>query len=526
VSIIATGDDTTGADGTHGRPANRRLCYLLIMKVLFIYANRFGTYMLPPAIGILSSVLKRGGHETRLFDTTDYAHIEGFSEGADDTKVDRLMVRPSTRPDELTLKTSDCFDDLELVAEDYRPDLIAVSTTEDMFRLSLALLRRIRRFNIPTIAGGVFPTFAPTLALAQPEIDIVCVGEGEDALLELCNRLSAGKRYHDIPNLWARDENGKVCSNPTRMVDLSRNPLIDISIFDESRYYRPMMGKYYRMFPVETHRGCPYTCAFCNSPSQMRLYKESEGQNFLRRKTFKQLEQELLFYRDSMKAEFLYFWADTFFSWSATDFDEFCEMYRGVGLPFWCQTRPETITEHRLEKLQEIGCARMSLGIEHGNEDFRAKWLSRRVNNKVLIEKFRIMRDSGLSYSVNNIVGFPHETLELAMDTVELNRAISADDAMVYHFTPFAGTPLRSECEKLGYITKADVVESNIVGNSMLDMPQFPKHEISGFIKTFNMLVRFRKNRWPEIRRAAYEDEPSREQYAQLRSEYQSTFFA
>jgi len=496
------------------------------MKILFVYANRFGTYMLPPAIGILSSVLKGGGHETRLFDTTDYAHIEGFSEDADDAKVDRLMVRPSKRPDELPLKTSDCFHDLELEVEDYQPDLIAVSTTEDMFRLSLALLRRIRRFNVPTIAGGVFPTFASSLALAQPEIDMVCKGEGEDALLELCNRMGSGKHYHDIPNLWVKDENGNVHSNPTRMVDLSKNPLIDISIFDESRYYRPMMGKYYRMFPVETHRGCPYTCAFCNSPSQMKLYKDSEGKNFLRRKTFKQLERELLFYRDSMKAEFLYFWADTFFSWSATEFDEFCEMYKEIGLPFWCQTRPETITEHRLEKLQGIGCVRMSLGIEHGNEDFRAKWLNRRVKNKVMIEKFRIVKDSGLSYSVNNIVGFPHETLELAMDTVKLNRAISADDAMVYHFTPFAGTPLRNECERLGYIAKDDVVESNIVGNSMLDMPQFPKNEIGSFIKVFNMLVRFPTSRWPEVQQAAHENESSREKYEQLRREYQSSFFA
>jgi len=495
------------------------------MKVLFLYPNRHGTYMLPPAIGILSSVLTQAGHHTRLFDTTEYAHIDGFAEGADQSKVDRLMVRPSQRPDHITLKESNCFQDLQSVVESYQPDLIAVSTTEDMFRLSVALLKSIRKHGILTIAGGVFPTFSPELTLSYPEIDIVCKGEGEDALLELCHRIENDRPHSDIANLWTKNEEGEIRSNPTKMVDLSRNPLIDVSIFEESRFYRPMMGQYYRMFPVETHRGCPFTCAFCNSPSQMKLYREAEGKNYLRRKTFQQLEEELVHYRDNMQAEFLYFWADTFFSWTAKDFDEFCEMYRGIGLPFWCQTRPETITEPRLKKLQDVGCARMSLGIEHGNEKFRAQWLSRRIKNRVMVEKFEILKASGLSFSVNNIVGFPHETLELAMDTVELNRQISADDTMVYHFTPFAGTPLRAECERLGYITKNDIVESNIVSNSMLDMPQFPKPQISSFIKTFNMLVRFPKSKWPDVQMAGGESENSKRMYKDLRGEYQNLYY-
>ena len=34
-----------------------------------------------------------------------------------------------------------------------------------------------------------------------------------------------------------------------------------------------MAGRVYKMYPVETIRGCPYTCKFCNSPDQMKLYK-------------------------------------------------------------------------------------------------------------------------------------------------------------------------------------------------------------------------------------------------------------
>ena len=88
---------------------------------------------------------------------------------------------------------------------------------------------------------------------------------------------------------------------------MDNNPLIDMSLFEDARFYRPMGGKVYRMFPVETHRGCPYKCTFCNSPSQMKMYKEESGTNYLRRKSFENMRNELLFYKNEMKAEYLYF---------------------------------------------------------------------------------------------------------------------------------------------------------------------------------------------------------------------------
>ena len=46
------------------------------MKILFIYPNHRGMNMLPPAIGLLSSCLKREGHNVQLFDTTHYKAVE------------------------------------------------------------------------------------------------------------------------------------------------------------------------------------------------------------------------------------------------------------------------------------------------------------------------------------------------------------------------------------------------------------------------------------------------------------------
>ena len=466
-----------------------------MLKVLMVYPNLRGMNMLPPAIGLLSAILKRSGFEVKLFDTTYYEKLDGTHSEADSDfkKTEMLMARPYKMPNEISLKTSNVFQDFKNEVESFKPDLIALSATEDMFLLGIKLLQTVRHHNILTILGGVFATFAPDVAIKYPEIDIVCRGEGEVALDTLCHRLAKKENYDDVTNLWIKKKDGKLKINTSHISNMDDNPLIDMTIFEEARFYRPMGGRVWRMFPVETHRGCAYTCAFCNSPSQTILYEKESNEKFLRRKSFDNMKRELLYYKNEMKAEYLYFWADTFFSWRPGEFEEFCDMYQDIKLPFWCQTRAETINTERFKKLKEIGCARISFGLEHGNEDFRQKILKRRVTNETMINNFKVVKDVGIPFSVNNIMGFPHETYELAFDTIEINRAIDSTDRNAYAFTPFSGTPLRMECERLGYVKKDDIVHSIYVNGSLLNMPQFPQKQINGLIKTFNMYVKFPK---------------------------------
>ena len=49
--------------------------------------------MLPPAIALLSAVVKKQGHSVELFDTT-YYHEDAFGSDSDGTKVERLNVIP------------------------------------------------------------------------------------------------------------------------------------------------------------------------------------------------------------------------------------------------------------------------------------------------------------------------------------------------------------------------------------------------------------------------------------------------
>lgn len=483
------------------------------IRLLFLYPNERGMSTVPAAIAILSQLLKDAGHVTSLFDTTFYKFDdeltpEGFSgEGTDTAMTKSLNYRPVQDMDDEDLyfkksTTSAVVDFRNLVAE-FRPDLIAVSCTETTFLRALTLIKGIRDLGVPNLFGGVFPTFAPELVMSHEEVDSLCVGEGEHALLGMADCIATGQDHSNVTNLWVRLNDGTIKRNPiTRPVDIDRDTpaVTDVGIFGEKRFYRPLGGKIRRLLPVETHRGCPYTCAFCNSPTQNRIY--GGGNSYFRRKSMDRIRLEIENHIKEWNVEYIYFWADTFLAWSNREFDEFCEMYTDFKLPFWCQTRIETVNEYKLRKLKDAGLDRISFGLEHGNEIFRRDVVKREYSNEDAVRALQIVSDLEIPFAVNNIMGFPDETRELAFDTIELNRRFNSDTVLASIFMPFHGTELREYAEKRGYISP-DVICS--VGNSdesLLNMPQWDKKDISRLRSVFAMYVKFPKSRWPEIHRA------------------------
>jgi len=493
------------------------------INVLFLYPNTFGMNMIPQAMALFSSLLKKEGHNVEIFDSTYYAVDFGLD--SDGTSMDKLSVVPFNMEDKgIRIKDTSWTDDLRKQVERFKPDLLALSTTEDMYELGLKFLDEIKDYKIknkvPVIAGGVFPTFAPEIVSKADLIDIVCVGEGENSLIELCKRIENQEDYSDLTNCWIKKNGEVIKKNPiSKPVNINNNPIIDISLFEENRLYRPMAGKIYKMFPVETIRGCPYTCTFCNSPDQMRLYNNTTGGGFFRKKNINLISKELKHFKNNLGVEYNYFWADTFLAMSKSEFEEFCDMYSEIKIPFWFQTRPKTINDYNMKRLAEVGLDRISFGVEHGNEKFRREVLDRRWSNDKIIEKLKIPPKYGIKFSVNNITGFPKETKKLAFDTIELNRNINSDNTNINTFVPFHGTPLRKLCEELGYI-KPETITKCIVAEPIMDMPQYPKHEIKGITKCFNLYVKFPKSRWKEIERSEKDDEEGNKIFSELSEEY------
>ncbi len=493
-------------------------------RVLFVYPNAVLQNPPPVSMALFYALLKNiAGVDVRIFDTTLY---DTESITSDKTRETYLQVRPfDFQERKVKLKDSNVYQDFIKMVEVFDPDILALSCNEITYNQGVALLGKVKEHQSLKIVGGVYSTFAPEEILKNDFIDIVCIGEGEGAIVEIVKTFNVHGDMSTIRNTWVR-KNGFIIRNPLReLVDLNLNPIPDYTFFEESRYYRPMAGKIWKLFPIETSRGCPYSCSYCNSPSQAEMYRRCGQNNYFRKKSIDKIGKEIADVVNNYGAEYIYFLSDTLLALNDSEFDEFCKMYSKYSLPFWCQNRPEMITYERMKKLKELGCHRMSIGVEHGNEEFRWKVLNKKVRNETIIKAFEMIDRVGIPVSINNMVGFPGETRELVFDTIELNRKLKCDASNAYAFTPFHGTELYELCLMKGYIDDSKE-RICVTKGSILDMPQLSRQEIDGLVKTFSLYTKMPREYFSKIERAEKDDEIGNKIFNELSKEYKKLFFS
>ena len=492
-------------------------------RILQVYPNVQMSSLMPQSIGIFTALFKNEGYTVDLFDCTYYQDIHFGSEKKTEEEEKKLLdkqnkfrddnkAQPTYDAEELLKKggapkkASSIKTDFIKKVQDFKPDLILLSVVESTWFLALDLLKSIpeKNRNYKTLLGGVFPTYAADKIIHNEVVDYVCRGEGEEPIIELCNKLINNGRIDDIRNFTIKAE-GNIYRNKLRAgMDLNTVPIPNWDLFDQGSLYRPMQGKIYRTVGVETQRGCPYTCTFCNSPGNNVIYKEETSRIFHRKKSIKRMKEEFDFLIKKYDPELIYFISDTFLAMSHKEFDEFKEMYMDYKIPFWMNTRAETITEHRAQGLEDMNMLRCDIGIEHGNSEYRKKYLKRNVSDEVQIKAFEMMADKNYTAKANCIIGMPDETRELIFDTIrfcrKLPKTMEATGAFI--FAPYHGTPLREMCIEKGYSKEEDIVTLGITGSdkSMLNMPQLSSSEIGGLAKTFAFYTKFPENRWDEIK--------------------------
>ena len=208
-----------------------------------------------------------------------------------------------------------------------------------------------------------------------------------------------------------------------------------------------------RAISMETYRGCPYNCTYCNSPTTRNLAKDFQIGNFMRRKSADVIEKELLHYIDLYDPDLIMFQDDSFLARPAKEIFEFCEMWSKYKIPFWFNTRIENCKPEYLEALKEAGVYRMTFGVESGNEEYRSKVLKRNANNYTYHKFLDYINDSNIPYSLNVILGMPFETREMVMDTAEfIHKARGYDGLTISMWQPYWGTDLRKQAEKAGFL--------------------------------------------------------------------------
>jgi len=467
-------------------------------KILIIYANTHMEPLMPLGVASIATALQSNGFTTRLFDTTFYKW--GNDNNSQAARAYSLQIKPVDYS-KVGIKdiNNDPVEDFVKLVHEFRPNLIGLSCVELTYLQGLKLLESIKELNISNIVGGCFASFSPNEVISNDLVDMVCIGEGENTIVELAQKMSLNKSIDDTPNLWLKKEGEIIKSRKLDIVDIGSIPIPRFDLFAPERIYRGMAGKIYRMLPVEISRGCPYKCTFCSAPIYAKKFN-SAGR-WLRFKSADQVINEVDFYIKEYKAEYFYFISECFLAMPQSFKQEFYNRYKRHKIPFWFNTRPETVNDDDINRLADIGCHRISIGVENGNEEFRRNMLKRDYSNETVLKAINIVLKSKIQLSVNNMIGFPDETREIVFDTIELNRKFKADNHTVSIFQPFRGTELYDYCVSKGYWNAAKLCSESFA-LPVLEMPSLPKDQIRGLFRTFNLYVNMDKVFWADIRRA------------------------
>ena len=382
------------------------------MRVLFPFKNTgdFG-------VELLSACLKRAGHETGLiFDPggADYIIALPFLKLKN---VEELMVEKARR---------------------FQPDLVCFSTLTNLYPwvLNLATVLKRELNNVPVIAGGIHATALPERFLEHPAIDMLCIGEGEEALLELLAEMQAGKLSYAIRNLWCKKPDGSIVRNPVRppIHDLDTLPFADKALF------APYGVTTHRLYAM-TGRGCPFSCTYCCNQVYLNMYRDLG--KFCRQKSPEYAIREIEFHlKQFPKVTEIYFY-DEIFTLNKEFLREFCAKYKErVKVSFRFFVRPGFADREMLELLRDAGGRHVTMGVECGNERILQQVLKRNITKQDIIDTARMVREAGLTLTTLNILGFPGETPENMWETVELNRALKPDGACVGALFPYPGTAI------------------------------------------------------------------------------------
>jgi anaerobic magnesium-protoporphyrin IX monomethyl ester cyclase len=320
------------------------------------------------------------------------------------------------------------------------PDLVGFSATTSGFMdaVEIAAGIKAKRPQVKVVFGGVHASAIGAPLLGHfPEIDYLCIGEGEGALLDLAE----GRDPRDIANLCLRD-GGHLVANPRRhrILDLDDLPFPayeKLAGFPRG-YHLPLFSYVKRHgATMVTSRGCPYTCSFCDRTVFEHLYKTNSAEY---------VYEHMKYLRDRFDVRHINFYDDLFTARKQRVTD-LCErlVARPLGMDFNCAVRTGHTSDEVLRLLKRAGALMVSMGIESADPAMMERHKAG-VSLDGVRRTVEQIQAAGLRAKGLFIFGLPGETPETAAATSDFVLSLDLDDMNLSKFSPLYGAPIWDEC--------------------------------------------------------------------------------
>jgi len=352
----------------------------------------------------------------------------------------------------------------EIWAKAKDSDLVGISSMESTTGRAKQLIDLFQERNVSIVWGGPHPTFFPEKCFKM--CNLIAVGEAEEALCELADKMGRGEDITNIKNFWVR-LNGKEYQNPVRPPpnDLDTLAEPDFDIEDQWILERGKMIPFEErhlggMLFFQTERGCPQACSYCTNNILRALY-EGKG-DALRSYSvdyvvgfFKKIKEKF----PSIKV--IDIRDETITVRKTSWLREFSEKYKKeVGIRLKCLAEPATmafgdVSDEKIGLLVEAGLTDIIIGIQSGSDRLNKEVYNRFITSKQVLECAKIVNKykDKLTVMYDIISCNPYETNEDIIETIRLLQQIPKPYFLsVNNLIFFEGTPLYKKAVEDGLI--------------------------------------------------------------------------
>ena len=305
------------------------------------------------------------------------------------------------------------------------PKLVGFSVYSPFVSIAKRLTEIIKSNSAALVLwGGIHPTLCSEACIQ--EADIVCVGEGEEALADLVLGLRDGKDYKQLQNLWVKHD-GHIHRNPMRPLiqDLDAIPFpaygrSTFSFIESNKLIREDPALLDPTLAVMPARGCPFRCSFCVNSLLHPMYKGLG--RYSRRRSVDNVIAELKYVLNlpGNKKEIVEF-HDENFGTSESWLTEFEKRYpQEIGLPFKVQYNPALVKSTTIARLAKCGLQRLKFGIEAGTDDIRNRVFNRPGKNGRILKLAREIDSYGIKARYDLIMDNPYDRVDSLKETLSL----------------------------------------------------------------------------------------------------------
>lgn len=422
------------------------------------------TQWIPMGLSSIASSLSALGADVKVYNADNTPYITK----QDESRLNcwQRFQNTSLYMDVINQEDHEVWQEIQNVITTIKPFLVGVSVHTENVPSANKICKIIKEIStdIITVCGGPHITLAETQNMPSHLIDYIVKGEGEIAFVELINTIISS---------WSEE---KVFQSK-KLADLTTLPRVDTSLILNVENY-PIIRKK-RM--VGCSRGCPGKCGFCSAP---QLWS-----NKIRYRKINDVIDELknLLAEGTEK---IFFIDDTFIT-NYRYTIELCQEIIENNLKFsWtCTTRATTIKPGLLQLMKQAGCHSIHLGVESGSEKM-LDLVCKGVKLKKIREAAQLIKEAGIELSVFMLVGFPGETKEDIIASMDLVKELEADEVLVHPLVPLIGTPIYNIARKKRYL-KEDIDWSTWTRNNLLYsfFSDMQPSEVDSIVKDFFILA-------------------------------------